>query len=302
MKPLGKSLAILLCAFLAWRVPSWCERATDGFSLSHISKKIPISLVHNMPPLQPKEHEELIRILNQEFRYLNAGGQCYVFASSDDQYVLKFFKLHRRDPNPWWRNLPVPHAIKKGWNKKLAKRKHKLLRDFNSYSLAYTHLRDESGLVYIHTLSSDEMMPFVSIRDKIGIQYTLDLNQYYFIVQKKGQMVYAHLDKLIEQQLQNEAADAVRSIVDVIVARSQKGIFDDDAKIQRNFAFADGKAIIIDVGRLQKDPSRTHFEVYRKDVVNITERFRNWLHHNHPQLIPILDEKIASIQNTEDLR
>ena len=66
----------------------FCNRQTDGFAVSKINSHLTFN-----PKWEIAQDRASARsILSQKFYYLSKGAQCYVFASADNQYVLKFFR------------------------------------------------------------------------------------------------------------------------------------------------------------------------------------------------------------------
>ena len=137
----------------------------------------------------------------------------------------------------------------------------------------------------------------MQIIDKIGIQHQISLDDVEFIVQKKADLVYCRINEIMANYDLVAGRKALHSILEVILSRCHKGIYDEDPRIHRNFGFLDEKSIFIDVGRFIKDPKRTQPDIYKSDLQHITKRFRHYLEESHPLLVPILDEELYAIQN-----
>jgi hypothetical protein len=267
-------------------VQKFCLEQTDGFTIAKISSNLPFEKKWETDPLSEAEHREMLQILDQKFTYLASGGQCYAFVSADGQSVLKFFKHHMRLPCGW-----RPESAKK-----LQKKKNKLERDFNSYKLAFEELREETGLLYIHLNKTDHLKQTVTIVDKLGIEHRLDLDRTEFVLQKRADLVYPHLQDLMQKGDTAGAKQVVDALLEVITARCQKGIFDEDARIHRNFGLIADKAVIIDVGRFKKDSTRTQPDVYHKDLETITKRLKTWLDEDYPLLSLYLEKRLDEIE------
>jgi hypothetical protein len=240
-------------------------------------------------PTTEEKSKELQEILSQEFRYMACGGQSFAFLSEDNAYVIKFFKHRIRKPHSYWMQLPP-------WQRKLERVQQKLHRDFTSYKIAYEDLPEETGVIYIHLNKGKAPASSVTIRDKLEIKHTLQLEGLEFILQKRAELAYSRIDHLACQGDLLKVRGALRSIIDVIVARCQKGYFDEDAKIHRNFGFSGDKPVIIDVGRFIPDAKRKEPAIYQADVLAITKRLRCWLKDAHPELVAILDEELREYQ------
>lgn len=271
-----KIAIIALCLF--W-LPHFCHDKTDGFTILRIQSELPKSegISTEAPP----------DVFSQEFTYLGSGGQAYAFVSKDNQYVLKFFK-HHHHTLPFWRSLLPKASIRE------KKREKKRLRDFTSYRLCMEQLPEESGLLYVHLEKTDHLKTEVRIIDKIQIAHKIDLDSTAFILQKRATLAYEHLDALIERGDLLKAQEALISICDLVISRCQKGIYDEDPKIHRNFGFVDGKAILIDVGRLKRDPCRIDPRIQHSDLIQITSRLKTHLETRCPQLATFLEDYVES--------
>lgn len=273
----------------------FCRKKTDAFTMERIHSDLTFNPAWATPVPSGKERQDLQRILSQEFHYLGCGGQCFAFVSEDGQYVIKFFKHKIRKPLSALLLHTLPAPLEALRARKLGKILSKLERDFTSYKIAYDELKQETGILYIHLNKTQELDQQLLLRDKLNIAHKIDLDGIEFILQKKADMAYTYLDPLFHAKKLKEAEAAIDSLIDVIVSRCHKGIFDEDAKIHRNFGFIQGQAVVIDVGRFRRDAQRKDPLVYRKDVSAITRTLRLYLEERCPELIPHLEEKINSL-------
>jgi hypothetical protein len=263
------------------------DKFTDGFSVARIHSALSYNPEWATPPPTKQERIELEKILSQKFHYLGCGGQCFAFASEDDQYVIKFFKHRFRKPYSFFYRF-----LEKKRNKAISKH----TRDFTSYKIAYEDLREETGLVYIQLNKGPRLRKSVTIVDKLKIAHQIELDDVEFIVQKKGELVYSRMEELMKENDIAGARAVMRAMLDVIVSRCRKGIFDEDAGIHRNFGFIGDKPFFIDIGRFRRDPSRQLPDVYNHDLQLITKRFRAWLEESYPPLALALDEELNRAQ------
>ena len=245
-----------------------------------------------------KTSQELKKVFAQKFKYLDCGGQSFVFVSEDHQYVIKFFKhRHFRKPYSFLLRMPLPGILELSRLCKLNKALFKLKRDFTSYKLAYDELQEETGLIYLHLNKGTDLNQSIQIVDKIGIEHTVDLDNIEFIVQRRAQLLYSRIHELMEKGDIHGAKQVLHAILEVIVSRCKKGIFDEDPRIHNNLGLLDQKAIFIDIGRFVHDQNRTDPSVYIKDLKAITgKRFRPWLERTYPELVIDLDEMIHQLE------
>ncbi len=292
MKIITFCLKLALFFFIFFRVSEFCEKQTDKFHLTRIFSSLPYDSKWETTPLTEEESQKVEPLLTQKYTYLASGGQCYAFLSEDGTAVIKFFKHHRRTLPYWIKALPLPANLAARREKRLQKKEGKLERDFKSYKLSYERLKDETGVIYIHLNKTEHLNKTVTIVDKLNIEHQLSLDTVEFVLQKRADLVYTHIKSLIKQNDHEGAQKAIRSIIELIISRCQKGVFYEDPRIHRNFGFINNQALIIDVGRLINDPNRKNPEVYLKDLHKITARFKAWLCEKHPQLVPVLDREI----------
>ena len=243
-------------------VPKFTHSQTDGFTLPKIRSNLPY---HEEWATQDKPLEPLEPIFQQKFTYLGSGGQSYVFASEDGNYVIKFFKHYRMRLHPLIDHIPLPKKLSLKREVQRAKRLKKQNRDFGSYKLAFEHLKEETALIYIHLNHGEDLGLVARIVDRLNIEHKLRLDDYTFLLQKKGCLAYPYLDQLEER----ENKKAIALIKELVKARCNKGIYDEDAKIHRNVGFIDGHPFFIDVGRLKYDDLRKETKVQNKDLKKI---------------------------------
>lgn len=270
----------------------FCEKQTDDFSLAYIQSDLlpcPEWETHSPSP-------EVKHVLSQSFHYLGCGGQAYAFVSDDNQYVIKFFKQRDfRKPHRLLLSLPRPGILELARLHKYTKALSKLRRDFSSYKLAYEALPEESGLVYVHLNKGSDLKQSLAITDKLGITHTIDLDNVEFVLQKKASPLFPRIQTQMEHGDLAGAKQTIHAIVEVLVGRCQKGIFDEDPRLHNNMGVIGTSAMFIDVGRFVRDPQRTHPETYKEDLKHITgKRLKPWLEENYPELSAYLDEKIEN--------
>ncbi|MBS0604354.1 MAG: hypothetical protein JSS60_04860 [Verrucomicrobia bacterium] len=276
---------------------TFCNKMTDGFSVARIHSDLSFNPQWETAPLSTEGQKELELVFSQRFHYLGCGGQCFAFGSDDGNYVIKFFKHKIRKPYSYLLQNSLPGPLDEKRKRKLNKALLKLNRDFTSYKIAYEELADETGLIYIHLNKGTSLNRSVFIVDKIGIEHRIPLDDIEFVVQRQAQLVHDRIEELMQKDDIPGAKRALHAILSVIVSRCQKGVFDEDPRIHRNFGFLGDKSIFIDVGRFIRDPARKDPAVYQKDLLQITKRFRCWLQETHPELVATLDEELNEYQS-----
>ena len=272
----------------------------DNFSQKNISYDAPVIQGWSPPVLKPQEEANLNSILHQKFTYIGKGHQSYAFVSEDNQYVLKFFKFTYLKPS-WFINWlpPLPFIVQ--YRERLEKGKQKRLhRVFRGYRIAYENDKDNSGLIYIHLLKTHNLHTTVNVKDKFGIEHTVDLDPIVFVVQKKARMTREVLKDLLDHNDLETFKSRIRQIFNLYVAEYKQGIFDSDHNVMSNTGFVGDRAIRLDVGRLTYNEDIKNPAVYMKDLKKIAvKRIDKWLKVNYPmqydELIQDVEAKLSEI-------
>lgn len=282
-------LKITLFFFIVYYLPRFCHEKTEGFSLARIHSNLSYKKEWEVPC------EEIPDIFHQKFTFLATGGQVYAFVSEDGKTVLKFFKHHLRRLPLWLRFLPLPHKYAQKREATRTKREKKLLRDFQSYKLAYQLLREESGLLYVHLNKSNTLKKKAHIVDKLGIEHTINLDEVEFVLQKKAELTFPYLTKLIEEKHLAKAKKSLDSLCRLLLTLCQKGVYDEDPRIRYNIGFIEEKAMLIDVGRLKIDRQRQDPNVQKTDLIKITAKLSMYLKDNCPELAEYLENFLCTL-------
>lgn len=283
------TLRVILFLLLFFSVERFCHRKTHGFRITKIQSDLPYlsQFQSEMPQdLSPKKVEE---IFSMPFRFLNSGGECYVFVSDDGQYVLKFFKHHHM------RLTKIEdYLLPKRFRRKVRrKRLEKLDTLFTSCKLAYDRFRSGTGLVYVHLNQTRHLKQRVKIYDAIGCVHSINLDTHTFALQKRAQMAYPSLQSLIEMNEEEAAKQRIASYIDLIVNRCNAGLADHDARM-RNFGFIGGDAIELDLGSftineaLKKPANQDRILLYE------TLKLKRWLAKRYPELSPYFEETLMN--------
>lgn len=265
-----------------------CHLATDGFALVNIYSPKGDSSAW-------KSNQPLPFSLDQPFYYLSSGSQSYVFISKDGKNILKFFKFqHMRIP-PWIEYIPLPSPFAKRRDAKRKKKRDILVRTMNSYQIAFEHLSEETGLLYIHLAPSSHLNQTITIYDKLGKRHLINLDKVEFVLQKKATLVYETIDKWMRNEQKAEAENGLHNLLQLALNRCKKGIFDKDPDFSTNFGFIDKTPIQIDVGRLSLDEKEKDPGIHCGELIRITRDFQKWIEKNHPTLLEFFDKEIEKL-------
>ncbi len=276
MKWLLKISLFLVCFFITAR---FCKEQTGRFTILRISSNLTPKPEWETASLSPEEYTQIKEILDQPYSYLDNGVQSFVFASSDGQYVIKFFRHDHLD-GPFWLTP----------NQK-AKKQAQLHKEFLSYKLAYENLRKQTGLVFLHLNKSKNLHQTLDLVDKIGIHHPIPLDNYEFLIQKRASLLYTALNQMIEENRINDGKETLSKLVELLSHRAKEGISDKDPDLITNFGVIGTDPIQIDVGRFsQREP-----KLDKDEIIRITDRLDQYLITRCPELQQHLKTQIEKL-------
>jgi hypothetical protein len=271
-----------------------CGLATDKFAISKISTNYNFAKKWEFPPPDAEMHKEIHRLLSQKFTYLDRGGQSFAFLSEDKTTVLKFPKQYLRPPLTWL--VPICNAL----HIKFEPIEHRIFvrnRDYQSYAIAYEHLKEDTGLIYLHLDPTQHTFGKILIVDKLGIEHRVDLDSRDFILQKRADMLYPYFEKLIEEGDIERAKRTIDALTKLITLRNHKGIEDSDAKMRKNFGIFDGKVGFIDLGKFSMNPSVKEPAAIAKDLRLTMLSLQRWLSQSIPLLSDYIEGRLAAFDS-----
>lgn len=272
-KTLFKMLKILSC-FLrvtVFLLLCFCfvfssSKITKGFKLTKLSLPLPSQNTCSVAQIN-----NLQEILNQKFYFLNRGLQSYVFASKDNQYVIKFILKDNQ--------IFLP----KSW---LNQKDQKLKNLMSSFDLAYAQAQQETALVYLHLSDTSNLLPKLLIETPTKQLAYIDLNHCHFAIQKKVMLLKDFFSGSYRQDKQQDLQKKIDAFLTLIKNRAIKGIYNSDSNIGRNFGFLEDDAVELDFGGYElvdMEPQDEYFRYKRK--------LRSLLEAKCPNMIPYLDSK-----------
>ena len=287
-------LGLLCIAALSLGLERLYYRQNGGFSIGKITSPVlPSHVAH-------ENLQDIDCLLEQPFHFLGSGGTSFAFLGEDGTTVLKLFKRQHFAAHGLFFHVCFP-GIADVW------RIHKILQRewqhqhkrqaffFNSCQLAYQHLKEETGLLFL-TLSPDlHFSRRVKLIDAWGVPHSFDLSRAEFAVQKKANLLYPVLEKLLKDGRQEEAKQAIDSLLKLISARCAKGIGDRDPNLLINFGFNDGKAIEIDLGSYYLKPELSSTFATAQELFLSTYALQKWLEKHSPDLLNYVRDQIAKV-------
>ncbi|MGE5196844.1 MAG: hypothetical protein ACM3JI_05900 [Anaerolineae bacterium] len=276
---------------LIFFVERFCHHETAGFRLSKIQSDLafdPRWEVH----LNEEEKQQVQTILDQPFYFLGSGGQCYAFLSQDGSFVLKFFKHQHMRQHSLLNRIALVGFFERLRQQIVNARKKRLEYIFGSCKMAYECLKEETGLIAIHLNKTSYLKKQLTLLDKLGIAHQVRIDEVEFVLQRKADLVYTTLSRLMESNNISSAKNCLDSLLELIVKRCKNGVADRDPIIKRNFGFIGEQAIEIDLGSFIEDPFLKKPYAYKKDLFYQTIKLRHWLKRHYPPLSSHLEEQL----------
>ncbi|MBS0605156.1 MAG: hypothetical protein JSS60_09015 [Verrucomicrobia bacterium] len=119
----------------------------------------------------------------------------------------------------------------------------------------------------------------------------LDLSRSSFLLQKKADLFYLHVQALMERGDVEGAKYAFTSTLKLLDRFIDLGVFENNAILRKNFGFIGNEAIQFDIGKSKFDPSR-HPDKWEIRIVS--KKFYRWIGQNSPQLLAHFDEELET--------
>lgn len=263
-----KSVIALLSLLLVIGSYSFSMR-TKGFSVQKIlSYYPPDSRWESAPP-----SSEILSLFDHPFSYLGSGNHTYVFLSHDKRYVLKFFKQkHMRTQQ---------FLLSRARKEKRAKERES---SYLSYKIAYDKLREETGLCYLHLSKTKDLNQTITLFDQKGKTHHLDGDKMEFLIQKRAELSFRYVEELAEKGDEEGVINSLISLLNVAKCRSLKGLGDRDMQFFKNFGFANGKAVEIDIGEFYFEESKKDPETYKAELQELSYELLSWIDQKAPHL------------------
>lgn len=280
-----KGFCILVALGLAiYFVGRYYEKRNDGFSVEKITTQF-----GNDPKWDvratPEEIHKANTILCQPFYYLGRGFQCYAFVSSDDKYVLKFFRHQRLRPPVIYDWLPDLSYIRALKNEKCATRAKRAKCLFKTVAVAFKYIPEETGLIFAHLNKTQKVHPRVIVYDKCGQKYEISLDDREFLLQHKALHCKPEIAALMKGGMFGDAKRRIDQIFELLVTCARKGIMDTDKALitRNNLGFLADSAIYIDSGRIIRKSGLKTRKRFAEDLRRLHPLY-TWLVKEYPEL------------------
>jgi len=264
-------------------------KRTDGFTTHLITHFKKYEKDKNIS-IENINFSKIENILSQKFYYYMRGRECFIFISEDQKHILKFFDSSRYDVTFFFPKLKMPNFLDKYRKKHFNRRIKKLDFNLSSAKLAFENLKEDSALEYININDRGFFSKKITIVNRYKKEFLLDLNNIFFILQKKCDIFYKCYENTKDEKYKNYL---IFSFLEMVHNRTKKLIIDDDiGKKRRNWGLYNNKAVTIDIGRWYFDEKLKTPQGYKKEMLKATKILRKYLENNEPLKLSMVNEKL----------
>lgn len=275
--------------------------ATFYYLFAFSSQSIAPALPHSEIAQNDAIPASLTQIFDSPLSYLGEGNQAYAFVTSDNKYVVKFFKRGPIEGHHWWSLLPNIDFVQSWLSHRLVRQQYKFQRIFNAYDVAYRLDRDHCGLLWIHLHQTDSLHTTATVINGLGISHQIDLDKVAFVIQKRGEPLRNVLKEYLQHDDVQAATEALQQVLAMYVDEYRHGIFDHDHNLMYNVGFAEDQPIRLDVGKLVHDPIYSSPEVFQSDLDKIiNQRIAKWLKRYAADHSSQIMDSLQNIKSTNE--
>jgi hypothetical protein len=290
-------LAIAAAFFMALQM--FCHKQTRGFRPYWILSNLPNDPRWEVPPLSQEAQKKIDALLDQPFTFLGAGGWSFAFLGEDKKTVLKFYRHTHFCPAQILKNFSFKKLLLQNdpWPKNTY-----YFQEFNfqSCSNLYSLVKERTGILYVHINKTQGKHKPVTLYDNIGVRHTIDLDKTEFIVQKKAELVFPHLEKLAKEKKYDEAKHCIDEMFNCLLALCKNGLRDCDRSLKNNFGYTEDGAVTLDLSSFVLDENLKKPGQYRREIINKTAKFAHILRKKcSSELFAHYEQRLCEILGTE---
>lgn len=280
----------IACCALLWGANELYQKKTRfGLLAKFSSPTFSPSEQWELPPLCAEEQAQVEQILSQKFTYLARGSQAFAFISEDGNHILKLFKQHKWHPKNILGYIPLPFNP---YYRDALKRKEKQHALLSSCRTALVHVKEHTGVLFAHLNPTQLAVAPITLIDKHGKSWTLDLSKSCFLLQKKADLFYPHIQALMQKGDLEGAKYAITSSLKLLDRFYSMGVYENNAILRKNFGFIGNEAMQFDIGKFKFDASR---QPDKREIRIISANFYRWIGKNYPQLLEHFDAMLEEL-------
>ena len=254
-------------------------RPSRLFNLQYIESSLPHR--QDWEARLTDDHDRYFYVASQQaLRWLGKGSASFIFATSDNKYVVKFIDLSQ------FKAASDPVLIEKTLKRKKPGNDPRLEDIFQSAKISFNELAEETGVLYVHLNRTKETIHGLKLIDSYGQSQRACGDDTCFLMQRRARPVLNVLTELMDKGAVEEAQRRVDQIFDLLASLAKKGYVDGDDRVIANnsIGFTDDRAIYVDtfhfffVKQLNM-AQRMHYECQQRLLP-----LERWLELNYPEL------------------
>ncbi len=275
-------------------VGALCKHLTDDFSVMRL-----VPAHKDISLYQEKNPNNLPQLLQQTYTYLGKGKQAYVFVSEDKKHVLKLFKpffpsysitILGHSFNCRFSKIPFIQTIYSFFYPEEGRRRRE--QDFRSYINAFTILKEDTVLEYLHLSETNNLHNSLQIVDKIGVSHTIDSNTSCFLIQRKIDLLYPTLADCLQKNDIEKAKKLIESFARLSLKLAQLKIVN-PTTIEENWGCLEDQSLLLDVGRLLTAQDLHKNPPSLDQAYHTIHHLKKWLSKHSPSLCQYLEESLS---------
>jgi len=296
-KTLIRFFLFVVLGYFSYQIFHAYERRNEGFTIEKIVSTLPFSPDYEVKST-PEQLAAANKIFEQPFYYLGHGFQCYAFVSADDQYVLKFFRYQRMRLPSFVNHLPDIAPVRNFKARKAKDFATRMNYLFTGIKVGFEHAPEETALLFVHMNKTVGQHPVLTIYNKVGTRFDIELDRVEFMLQRKARLVKPVLDELMAAGKIEEAKARLDQIYALLVGCAKRGVCDTDGALIRknNLGYLGDKCIYIDSGKLCLKEDIKHKERFERDLKRL-HPLHKWLGQKYPQLAVHFEETRKKVLN-----
>ena len=268
-------------------------RPSRLFSLQFIESSLPQR--EDWEARLSDDHDRFFYVVSQQaLRWVGKGSASFIFATSDNKYVVKFINVSQ------FKTAPDPGLIEKTLARKKPGNDPRMEDIFQSARLSFDELSEETGVVYVHLNKTKEKIHGLKLIDSYGQSQRVCGDDTCFLMQRQARPVLKVLTELMDKGALDEAQRRIDQIFDLLMSLARKGYIDGDERVISNnsIGFTDDRAIYVDTFHFfsvkqLNFAQRMHYECQQRLLP-----LERWLELNYPELGTYYSQKRDKILAT----
>lgn len=234
---------------------------------------------------------DLEEFLSQPMHFLGIGSQCIVFSPKNSPYVLKICKANRYQPFSYLTKWPLSSFF----NPSLERKEKKKEEDFFNYKLAFTELKEQTGILYLHLNKTDHLKKKITLVDPLFFFYRAKADDLVFYIQKKAIPLRKYVLQLKQENKTQEIQSLFQSLIKMVSFNAKCGIRMKDIHPEKNIGVCQNQPMWIDPGRMKKYPSAFSIERENKAISHIRLHLNRFFQELDPSFSESsLEQQISS--------